>query len=97
MKAIVVWPTTTTISEVHSFYGLATFYDRLMWNFRSIMAECINCMKQREFRWSSAAVRAFDTIRHKLKEAPALSLLDFKNVFEMSCDASNFSIGAVLS
>ena len=48
------------------------------------MALIIGCMKQREFQWSSAAVRALDGIRHKIKKkALVLSLPDFEKVFEV--------------
>nr|GEX94145.1 reverse transcriptase domain-containing protein [Tanacetum cinerariifolium] len=52
--------------------------------------------KDTPFFFSKECVEAFQTLKRKLTEAPILIASDWDFPFELMCDASDFSIGAVL-
>ncbi|KAK9104807.1 hypothetical protein Scep_021651 [Stephania cephalantha] len=85
------WPTPTTVTEVRSFHGLATFYRRFIFNFSSITAPLTDCLKLHQFTRGSAQNASFQTIKDNK------ALPDSQQVFELEMDASMVGIGAVLT
>lgn len=97
VSAIQSWPTPRTVIDVHSFYGVASFYRRFVVHFSSIIAPITDCMKSTTFQWTEDAELAFHTIKKALTSVPVLILPNFDATFELHCDASKTGIGAVLS
>nr|GFD27883.1 reverse transcriptase domain-containing protein [Tanacetum cinerariifolium] len=52
--------------------------------------------KNTPFVFSEYCIRAFQTLKKKLTEAPILIAPNWDLPFELMCDASDFTIGAVL-
>ena len=49
------------------------------------------------FYWTGATEKNFQLLKRKISEKPVLKLLDFNQPFQVRCDASGTTIGAVLS
>jgi len=70
IKAIQEWPIPTSIQQVRSFHGLASFYRRFVKNFSSIVAPMNEVIKGRMFEWNEAAQSTFEEVERRLTSAP---------------------------
>nr|GEV06941.1 DNA-directed DNA polymerase [Tanacetum cinerariifolium] len=90
-------PHPTTVKGIRSFLGHAGFFRRFIKDFSKIARPMTRFLeKDTPFIFSQECVDAFQTLKRKLTEAPILIAPDWDMPFELMCDASNFSIGAVL-
>ncbi|XP_040956096.1 uncharacterized protein [Gossypium hirsutum] len=87
----------STVRESRSFLGHAGFYRRFIKNFSKV-AEllCELLQKDKKFEFGPKCKEAFDTLKQKLVSAPIVQPPDWKYPFEIMCDASERSVGAVL-
>ncbi|GKB67857.1 reverse transcriptase domain-containing protein [Tanacetum coccineum] len=90
-------PHPTTVKGVRSFLGHAGFYRRFIQDFSKIARPVTYLLeKDAPFVFSQDCIVAFETLKKKLTEASILVVLDWTLPFELMCDASDFTIGAVL-
>nr|GFA29613.1 hypothetical protein [Tanacetum cinerariifolium] len=90
-------PHPTTVKGVRSFLRHAGFYRRFIQDFSKIARPMTHLLeKETPFVFSKDCINAFETLKKKLTEAPILVVPDWNLPFELMCDASDFTIGAVL-
>ena len=83
VKAIVDWLIPSSVHEVRSFHGLATFYRRFISNSNTITALLTDFLMQKSFVWIDEAQESFQPLKRKLTEAPILALPNFDKIFEL--------------
>lgn len=67
IKAIADWTTPSNVQELRSFHGLVTFYERFIWNFSSIGAPLIECLKMTSFECNQDAENMFSAFEDKVE------------------------------
>ncbi|KAL0419018.1 UNVERIFIED_CONTAM: Retrovirus-related Pol polyprotein from transposon [Sesamum radiatum] len=97
LRAIADWPAPSSFTVLRGFLGITGYYRRFVWNYASIAAPLTNLLKQSSFSWPPVAAAAFLALRAALLVIPTLRLPDFSLPFEVTTDASQMAIGAVLS
>nr|GEY54212.1 reverse transcriptase domain-containing protein [Tanacetum cinerariifolium] len=90
-------PHPTTVKGIRSFLSHAGFYRRFIQDFLKI-AQLMTRLLEKDtlFIFSKECIEASQSLKKKLTEAPILVALDWDLPFELMCDASDFTIGAVL-
>nr|GEW04272.1 reverse transcriptase domain-containing protein [Tanacetum cinerariifolium] len=90
-------PHHTIVKCIRSFLGHAGFYRRFIQDFSKISQPMTHLLeKNTPFVVSEDCIQAFQTLKKKLTEAPILIAPNWDLPFELMCDASDFTIGAVL-
>nr|GFA50733.1 reverse transcriptase domain-containing protein [Tanacetum cinerariifolium] len=97
INVITKLPHPKTIKGVQSFLGHAGFYRRFIKDFSKISRPITHLLeKDTPFIFFEDCIKAFQTLKKKLTEAPILIAPNSNLPFELMCDASDFAIGAVL-
>ncbi|KAL0541443.1 hypothetical protein IC582_021488 [Cucumis melo] len=87
----------STVSEVRSFLGLASYYRRFVEDFSRITTPLTQLtMKGAPFVCSKACENSFQNLKQKLVTAPVVIVLDSSGSFVIDSDASKKGLGCVL-
>src|SRR3954463_11397236 len=90
-------PPPINVKGVRSFLGHVGFYRRFVKDFSKIAKPLSNLLNQGTcFNFDESCVKAFNDLKERLATAPVIVAPDWKNHFELMCDASDYAIGAVL-
>lgn len=92
------YPIPTTLKQLRSFLGLASYYRSFVKNFSQIANPLNNLMKKDvSFTWTSECQKAFDALKTALITAPVLIFPDYNKPFILQTDASKQGLGVVLA
>ncbi|GJW71480.1 reverse transcriptase domain-containing protein [Tanacetum coccineum] len=90
-------PPPTNIKGVRSFLGHTSFYRRFIKVFSKIARPLTKLLeKDNSFEFDGECQKAFESLKEKLTCAPVIVSPNWNLPFELMCDASDFSVGAVL-
>ncbi|XP_026416602.1 uncharacterized protein LOC113327496 [Papaver somniferum] len=90
------WPTLVTIKYLRGFLGLNGYYRKFVRNYGIISKPITDLLKKNSFHWDSSAQTSFEKPKKVVTSTPVLVLPDFGKLFELSTDACDTGVGAVL-
>jgi hypothetical protein len=98
VAAVVNWPVARNLTEVRAIIGLCSYYRKFICGFSTIAAPLHQLTRKGErFEWNASRQAAFDRLKACLTTAPVLGTPRDTGTYYLDTDASNESVGAVLS
>ncbi|KAJ0958356.1 putative nucleotidyltransferase, Ribonuclease H [Helianthus annuus] len=97
LQAIQSWPTPTSITALRGFLGLTGYYRRFVRDYATIASPLTDLLKQPSLVWNEKATVAFNNLKEAMVSLVTLTLPNFSKPFDVTTDASNVAVGAVLS
>lgn len=99
IECIKNYPRPKNPKDIKSFLGLLNYYRRFVDNFAKIAKPLTALLKKNvNFKWNDRCEDAFDKLKQVLINPPLLVYPDWeKGNFNLTTDASQYAIGAVLS
>ncbi|XXG85803.1 hypothetical protein AAC387_Pa11g0821 [Persea americana] len=97
IEAVVKWERPKNASEIRSFLGLASYYQRFVQGFSSIALSSTKLTKKNApYVWTNQCEVIFQELQTRLTIAPVLTLPSGSGGFTIFIDASNIGLGCVL-
>jgi reverse transcriptase-like protein len=98
VEGITKWPIPATIKDIRSFLGFCNFYCSFIANFLAVACPLNDLTKkQRQWSWTVEEQASFDMLKDLCSSYLVLHSLDWTKQFFMDTDASDFTLGAVIS
>ena len=90
-------PPPSSVKAIRSFLGHAGFYRRFIKDFSRIARPLTRLLeKDAPFEFTAECQLTFDLLKQKLTHAPIMIAPDWSLPFELMCNASDFTVGAIL-
>ena len=98
LKLVNEWPTPVNLRQLRGFLGLSGYYRRFVKGYAEITRPLNQLTKKDQpYVWTEECEEAFRKLKSALASPPILSLPTEDGVFILDTDASQYSIGSVLS
>ncbi|MCG8034214.1 MAG: retroviral-like aspartic protease family protein, partial [Candidatus Thiodiazotropha taylori] len=97
-ESVANWPVPKNVKQVRQFVGLASYYRRYIQQFAQI-ARPLHKLTENgvPFLWTPECQLSFETLKQKLTSSPILAYPINGTEYILDTDASNDSLGSVLS
>ena len=97
VEAVVSWVRPTSVTEIRSFLGLASYYRRFIPGFSSIALPMTKLIRKNvKFIWSEEGEESFRILKERLVSAPVLDIPEGTEDLVIYSDASLRGLGCVL-
>ena len=98
LKAIVEVPAPQNVNQLRTFLGLVNYYGKFLSNLASMLAPLDQLLQKGiKWKWGVAQEEAFQEAKQQLTTSALLVHYDPEKELILSCDASPYGVGAVLS
>ena len=98
IRVVQQWPIPTNFKELSRFLGICTYYRRFIFHFAHILSCLYNLLrKEIKFIWNQETQKAFDTMKQHMISFLVLRNPNFDSLFIITCDASGYALGVILS
>nr|XP_022901108.1 uncharacterized protein K02A2.6-like [Onthophagus taurus] len=98
IKAIQDAPIPKSVTELKSFLGLVNYYAKFVPNLSTILYPLYQLLqKNAKWVWSDQCSQAFNQVKDILISASVLVHFNPDLPLQLTCDASNYGVGAVLA
>jgi hypothetical protein len=97
VKVVLKWERPTSVIEIHSFLGLAGYYQRFIEGFSLIATPLTQLTrKNKKWVWSEECEESFQELKRRLTTTPVLTLPLGTEGFVVYSDVSGKGLGCVL-
>ncbi|KAK6310310.1 hypothetical protein J4Q44_G00183650, partial [Coregonus suidteri] len=98
VRAIKDAPNPKNVSELRSFLGMVNYYGKFLPELSTVLAPLYQLLhKDCKWKWGLAQEKAFKEVKALLQSAQLLVHFDQDKEIILSCDATPYGVGAVLS
>lgn len=98
VRAIKEAPSPKNVTELRSFLGMVNYYGKFLQDLSKVLAPLYKLLhNDTKWQWGTQQEKAFQEVKELLQSAKLLVHYDPDKEIVLSCDASPYGVGAVLS
>ena len=99
VQKVLEWPTPTTVKELASFLGFASYYRSFIPQFAALTAEMSSQRRKKQLEWTDTMEKKFRELKEHFSRQPIRAYPDYGDKaepFEVWPDFSGMALGGVL-